>query len=190
MAEKRVEITKDNFFKVFEALTSLTGKSVLVGIPEDENKREDDGAINNAALGYIHEFGSPEANIPARPFLIPGVKNAEPDTARELRKAAEEALNGDMKLADRALNRAGILAVNEVKRVIQSNIPPPLQPETVARRHKSRGTKSMRDSEKVYLDLVAKGTDPEAAQTEAGIVSLINTGQLRNSITYVIRGKR
>jgi hypothetical protein len=54
----------------------------------------------------------------------------------------------------------------------------------------ARGTKSRRESEEAYLGLIAKGMDPGAAQADAGIVSLINTGQLRNSITSVVRNTR
>ena len=47
----------------------------------------------------------------------------------------------------------------------------------------------MRESEQVYLDLVSKGVHPEFAQAETGIIALVNTGEYRNSITYVVRKK-
>lgn len=189
--DARVSVVMDNVRKTFESLREITGKQVLVGIPSDreERKGDEDEDINNAALGYIHEFGSPAANIPARPFLIPGVRDAEKSELYQLRKAARAALEGETKLAMQAMNAAGIVASNSARNKISSNIPPPLQPETIARRHIARGTKSMRESEQVYLRLIAQGVDPGAAQNEVGIISLINTGQLRNSITYVIRQK-
>lgn len=181
-----VDVTKDNVAKIFKSMAELTGKAVYVGIPEAENSRQEE-EMNNARLGYIHEFGSPIAHIPARPFLIPGVQNVEKETAAQLKNAADAALSGDSKLADQSLNRVGIIASNEVKRVINSNIPPPLKPRTVRDRYKTRGTKHRRDNEILYMQLVAGGMEPGAAQSQAGIISLIDTGQLRNSITYVIK---
>lgn len=182
-----VEVTKDNVSKIFKSMAELTGKAVYVGIPEAEATRNDEPEMNNARLGFIHEFGSPLANIPARPFLIPGVENVEKEAGAELGKAASAALTGDSKAADQYLNRAGIVATNEVKRVINSNIPPPLKPRTIRDRWKSRGTKGRRDNEKLYLEMVANGEEPAFAQNAAGIIALINTGQLRNSITYVVK---
>lgn len=183
-----VEITKDNVFKIFKSMAELTGKAVYVGIPEDKNARNAEGKpINNARLGYIHEFGSPIANIPARPFLIPGVKAVEKEAANQLKLASEAALKGDTALADQFLNRTGIVAVNKVREVIGSNIPPPLKPRTIRDRRKTRGTKSRRANEILYMQLISQGMEPGTAQDQAGIVALIDTGQLRNSITYVVK---
>ena len=87
------------------------------------------------------------------------------------------------------LNRAGMLAVNSIKQLVNSGLQPALSPETVRRRQESRNTKSMRKSEKHYLDLIGAGHSPEFAQQTAGIIPLINTGQYLKSITYVLRSK-
>ena len=65
-----------------------------------------------------------------------------------------------------ALHRVGLTAQNSVRRVINAGVAPPLAASTL----RSRRTRK-----------VAKRT---------GTVALIDTGQLRNSITYVIRPKR
>lgn len=186
---KGVTVVKDNVSKVFKSITDLVGKQVLVGIPESKDRR-DDGPIGNAAIGYTMEFGSPANNVPARPFLIPGVEKVERSTLNQLKQAAEAALNGDAEVSDQKLNAAGIIASNSVRTEISSNIPPPLAPGTIRGRRHARGTKSRRESEDVYLNLISQGVDASAAQMETGIVSLVNTGQLRASITYVIvKGK-
>jgi hypothetical protein len=186
---KAVTITKDNVSKVFQAITKITGKQVLVGIPDNGQNVRDDEPVNNATIGYAMEFGSPASNVPARPFLIPGVKKSEKESLRQLRQACEAALNGNQPGMLQGLNRAGIVASNEVKHTINSNIPPPLAPSTIRNRYRQRQTKR-RESEQVYLDLVKNGAPPGAAQTDVGIVALVNTGQLRNSITYVVRDKK
>lgn len=182
---KRVEVVLDNVSAAFDNIATLIGKQVLIGIPETNAGRQGE-TINNATLGYIHEFGSPAANIPARPFLIPGVEKAREPALRQLRKAVKAALDGDHKKSDQALNGAGIIGANEVRGEINNGNFVPLKPSTVAGRARSRGAKTRRENEQVYLDLISKGVNPGAAQTETDIRPLINTGQLRNSITYVI----
>lgn len=180
---------KDDVATVVAAINSLVSRELLVGIPEKKTGRqdEDDEELTNAALGYIHEFGSPEANIPERPFLIPGVEKAEAPALERMKLAAKATLRADVKSAEKYLNDAGILASNSVKRMFWENDWPPLQPGTVANRHRQRKTKTPRASELKYLDLVADGMHPRDAQTAAGIQPLVNTAQLRNAVTYVLR---
>jgi hypothetical protein len=120
---------------------------------------------------------------------VPGVADVQDQCADRLGKAADAALSGNSSAAERGLTAAGLIAELSVKRKIGSNIPPALSPETIRNRHRSRQTKSMRDDEKSYLKAVDSGTDPAQAQTEAGIIPLINSGALRNSITHVVRDK-
>lgn len=184
----RVTVISDSVDRVLSSLKQLVGKQVLVGIPESETER-DDGPVTNAGLGYIHEFGAPEANIPARPFLIPGVEKAEEKAVAELRKAAEAALWCDTSKANQHLQAAGIIGETGAKDEISKGNFVPLKPETIANRHRDRRTQSMRQDEEHYLALVAGGMSPEGAQNATGIRPLINTGALRNSITHVVRKK-
>lgn len=188
----RVTITKDKVNSVIGAITQLVGKQVLVGIPEAETARQDDGSNShptNAGLGYIHEFGSPRANIPARPFLIPGVRKATSSVMPHLRGACAAALDGKPDTADKELVSAGLIAESSAKREITTGDFVPLKPETVAWRFLQRGTKTRRASEERYLDLIDQGVSPADAQSAAGIRPLINTGQLRAAITSVVRKK-
>jgi hypothetical protein len=184
----RLVIIKDDVPAVVAAINELVGKEVLVGIPDSSTDRDQEEAqpITNATLGYIHENGAPEANIPARPFLIPGVEKAEEPTLERLKKAAQVTMRGDTKSADKYLNDAGIIASNSVKRTFWENNWEPLKPSTIANRHRQRGTK-MRDAERQYLGLIGEGMSPADAQAAAGIQPLVDTAQLRNAITYVIR---
>jgi hypothetical protein len=188
VAKTGLTIVKDNTARIFKQLEQLMNKQVLVGIPDSGQNVRGEEPVNNATIGYVMEFGSPLHNVPARPFLIPGVEKARSACLVQLRQAAAAALKGDKGGMLQGLNRAGILASNEVKMTINSNIPPPLKPGTIRNRHRGRDTK-MRESEQVYLGLVAKGAAPGAAQIDVGIIALVNTGQLRNSITYVVRDK-
>lgn len=187
-----VQVTSDKVTAVVRSINELINKQVLVGIPAQNADREDDDSedINNASLGYIHEFGSPERNIPARPFLIPGVKKAEAAVLPHLRFACEGAMDADTAKVNKGLKAAGLLAAESAKAQIMAGIPPPLAPSTVRGRRFSRDTKSMRQSEKQYLELIKSGVGAEAAQAAANILPLYNTGKLYASITSVVRDLR
>ncbi|KAF1069149.1 MAG: hypothetical protein GAK45_01170 [Pseudomonas citronellolis] len=187
-----MKVTKDNVGQVLAAIQSLVGQEVLVGIPASQAERSDEEPgqpMNNAQLGYVHEYGSPARNIPARPFLEPGVTEQQESIGNHLQKAAKAAFSGDNTKVQAELNAAGLVASSGARLKITSGEFEPLSPSTVRNRRKNRGTKSMRAAEKKYLELIANGATPEQAQEEAGIQPLINTGQLRNSLTYVIRKK-
>lgn len=187
-----MKVTKDDVGKVLASIQRLVGQEVLVGIPATTTERsegEPGEPINNAQLGYIHEYGSPKANIPARPFLEPGVEDQRESIGNHLQKAASSALKGDDGKLDAELNAAGLIAQAGARNRITSSNYEPLSPSTIRNRRKSRNTQSMRAEEQNYLDMVANGASPAQAQADAGIQPLINTGQLRNSITYVIRKK-
>ena len=186
---KRVTITKDTVSLVFGAIQDLVGRQVLVGIPESNAPRDETEGPNNAYLAFIHEFGSPAQNIPARAFLIPGVENAKPQALEQLKKAAQAALEYRKDEATQRLNKAGMVGVAAAKDKIMNGPFVPLSPKTVARRRFSRKTQSMRPAEKQYLKLISQGVSPQDAQDTAGIRPLINTGALRDSLTYVVRKK-
>lgn len=188
MATRTFTVTKDKVKIIIDAIHGIEGKQVLVGIPEDHADRSEGKApITNAALGYIHEFGAPGANIPARPFLIPGVRKAQSQTTPHLKAACNAALDGEPAKADGELTKAGIIAENSARREITTGDFVPLAPSTVAHRYLERGTQSPRKSENRYMELVALGMSPASAQSAAGIRPLVNTGQLRRSITSVVR---
>ncbi|EGO4098269.1 hypothetical protein ITZ39_003287 [Escherichia coli] len=105
----------DNAQAILDALRSITKKDVLVGIPSEDSER-DDVPFGNAGIGYVNEYGSPAQNIPPRPHLVPGVKSVEEQTVPQLKAAAQAALDGNAAGAERALNRAGTLAANGVRR--------------------------------------------------------------------------
>lgn len=190
---RRVIITVDNVSTVVRGIISATGKQVLVGIPEEKTGRDDPPdkpPITNAALGYIHENGAPEANIPARPWLVPGVIKSNPQTIPRLERAYGAALDGKPEEMNRQLEAAAQTAETVVKQTLEAGEGwPPLSPVTIRMRRYSRRTQSMRAGEQQYLDLIAGGSSPAEAQEAANIRPLINTAQLRNAITSVVRDK-
>lgn len=190
-----VKITKDITAQVMRDLQALVKKRVMVGIPSDSSSRDDDSGVTNSELGYIHEFGAPEANIPARPFLMPGIEKAHDKAIEFLKVAAYNAIEGNAQKSEQGLEAAGMAALDSVTNVFQTADYAPLSPTTIRNRQYSRKTKSMRPDEQQYLGeykkLVANGITPDQAaqqaQDSAGIRPLYNTGDLFKHIAYVIR---
>lgn len=164
-----VEVKKDRVAEVMAAVRALTTKEVLVGIPDTDAPRTEEEAeakkgepINNATIGYINEFGSPAANIPERPHLRPGVEDVRDRIANKLVQGAKKALDGDKEAGAKALEAVGLIAQSAVRKKIEAGPFTPLAPATLANR-RARG----RTGEKPLQD----------------------TGQYRNSITYVVAPK-
>lgn len=151
-----VDLT-DKFNKTIAAFKK---DAVLVGIPEDENQREDD-PIGNAAILAINNFGSPVNNIPPRPVMQIGLKKAADQIAEQFKLAVQKSFSQGINALSTYYERAGIIASNSIKKVInaQEGIKPPSEATLAARN--SAGFK--------------------------GTKALIMTGQMRNAITYVVK---
>jgi hypothetical protein len=164
MSEPKLEVTVDLTEDFEKIIKQFKNDAVLVGIPEedaDRKQQEEDGEMTNAALLAINEFGSPANNIPPRPVMEIGLLLAQEDIASELRKAVLAAFSGGGATAmEKYYNRAGLLASQSIKQVINKQyfIAPPSEATIAARKAKGfKGTKS-----------------------------LIVTGQMRNAITWVV----
>lgn len=166
---KNLETKIDLVDDVLKSIQALAKQQVLVGVPSETAGREDEnGPINNAAIGYILETGAPERNLPARPFLVPTILKVRGDLAKRAETTLKRVMSGKpgaQKEVARGLGGIGLLAANAVKATINAGDFAPLAASTIYRRQNRK--KAPRSGEK----------------------PLIDTGQLRNSITYVIRGK-
>lgn len=184
---KNVTVTKDKTAGLLKSLAALAESRVYAGVPATTaGRRDEDTPINNAELMFIHENGAPEANIPARPVVHPAIKSIQGPITSGLRATGVQALNGNVAGVAKGYAAVGLLAQNAMRKRITDGPFAPLSPRTIAARAAQRGTKR-RKGEKQYLDLVASGSTPAAAQSAAGIKPLINTAQLRAALTYVVR---
>ena len=175
-----LQLLVDNWSDINRQFGELTNNEVLVGVPSDETDRQESGAMTNATLAYIHDNGSPAQNIPARPFMRPGIDNAKERLAKVFKRGAERILDGDQNAEMEALHAAGLIAQASIRAVINAGIAPPLADSTLrARMRKRRGRIGAR------LELESRAAGNPAGM--ANVKPLIDTGQLRNSINYVIR---
>lgn len=155
-----LQIRNDRLGEVASAVEALTRNAVYVGIPATAPPRRGE-PITNASIAYVQEHGSPLLHIPPRPFLRPGVADASEELADRLEDAAHLATDGNRNGVIRALHAVGLIAQAAVRRKITEGPFTALSERTLAAR-RARGITR---------------TKP-----------LIDTGQLRNAINYVIRG--
>ena len=98
-----------------------------------------DGDLTLVELAAIHEFGSPAAGIPERSFLRRTFYERVPDKLREVIAAIVKAVVHEEMDVRRGVGLLGAWGAAEVKNTItQTDIPPPLKPETIARKGSSK----------------------------------------------------
>lgn len=168
----------DRVGEFFAAIDALAQNQVMIGVPAENDAREEGGSITNAEIGYLMENGIPEHNVPARPHLVPGVRDARKRSVEYMRRAGELAFAGRPDGVTRAMMAAGQNAVNAVKKRIRDGIPPPLAESTL----KARARRGRKGAEK---ELKRRAANMSASVEFAK--PLIDTAQYINSITFVIR---
>lgn len=165
---KNTLVVKDFTENFNDVVKGFKRDAVLVGIPASDTERKVEQTktnepITNAALLAINEFGSEAAHIPPRPVMKIGIQNAQEPIAEQFKLAAKNALSKGLSALSIYYNRAGLIAANSIKKAInsQEDIEPPSASTIAARQSKGfKGTKA-----------------------------LIVTGQMRNAITYVVKGE-
>lgn len=156
-----------------KSIKFLNENYVLVGVPDESTDRKEKD-VTNAELLFIHTNGSPINNIPPRPVIEPALYNDKDRLNTMLAKVFDYISKGDKASAIAQLKRVGMRAQNVCRAwfVDPDNGWPPNSPAT-------REAK-IRKFRKYNKD----GTyEPRP---------LIDTGELRKSITYVLslRGRR
>jgi hypothetical protein len=181
----KIKTKQGDLDKMVKALLVLADVEVLVGFPEETTDRTDEGpakGMTNAALGYIHDTGAPEQNIPARPFMAPGIADAQDKIDAKLLqvlKAASQDKGVDV--IERGFTQVGLIAKLAIQNKINEGIPPPLADSTLRARAR-RGRKGA----KAELASRSMGNAPGVVNAKP----LVDTGQLRNAVNYVIRSRR
>lgn len=154
---------------------------VLVGIPRSTAMRPGD-EISNAEIAYINEHGDPARRIPPRPFMEPGLQRCR-DKVREAMAQGVQQLGTGGTLRP-AAERVGLICQASIRNVFTDNNWKPLSPRTIMARaqrtvskHKGFADKSARAQQGMLQRELARRANDRP---------LIDTGALRQSITYVV----
>ena len=190
------EISVKDYIDIKNLFNVISEYDVLVGIPQRNAKRPE-GKIDNVELAYIHTHGvdkksvrqkisqlrqqgmnfsgarkkahqlylmthgSPAYRIPPRPIIEPAIEANMDKITKKLDKAMKAFLNFNIVEGEELLKKTGMFAQNKVRGWFTDprNNWPPNSPATI--KAKSKG-KNIKDK------------------------PLIDTGELRKSITYVV----
>lgn len=190
------EISVKDYIDIKNLFNIISEYDVLVGIPQRNAKRPE-GKIDNVELAYIHthgvdkksvrqkisqlrqqgmnfsgarkkahqlylmSHGSPAYRIPPRPIIEPAIEENMDKITKKLDKAMKAFLSFNIAEGEELLKKTGMFAQNKVRGWFTDprNNWPPNSPATI--KAKSRG-KNIKDR------------------------PLIDTGELRKSITYVV----
>jgi hypothetical protein len=191
--------SRESLEKMSEALRLLADVEVLVGFPDDGTYRKAETGetdaygraiqsveasdITNAALGYIHDNGSPEANIPARPFMLPGINEVEKRIVSKMAQVTNAVVKkgADALVVEQGMHQVGLIAKLAIQNKINEGVPPPLADSTLRARAR-KGRKG------AGLELLSRSHGIEPSMDFAK--PLVDTGQLRNAVNYVIRSRK
>ena len=186
--------------KIEAAFKQLTRTRVLVGVPSGSRRDPEPGEKgtppNNGVIGYIMEMGDPEMNIPARPFLRPGVRAALPEIRKGMHAAVVSALSGKPNGIAKGMDQAGLAAVASVQSTMTAGGFAPLAQSTIEARARRRhadtgklvGTATAKNA-RAFLKLQAEGT-PDDVLHDAGLATpLLDTRSLFRSITHIVEEK-
>lgn len=181
-----IRMTRDRVAQVQQQLRVLRKKEILVGIPSDAQPRKEvvgeEPQPNNATIGYEMEYGVPSRNVPARPWLVPGMISVQDKAARQMVAAINAIVRpreGQVD-SDGRLTAAGLVAVTGIKKYINAGIDPALSKRTLEERA-ARGRKGAKQ------ELANRANIPGYTPSTALAKPLVDTAQFRNSVNYVVK---
>lgn len=153
----------DKLVRSVGAIDFMRNNEVYIGIPQEETTREGE-EVTNAELLFIHTNGSPARHIPPRPVIEPAIKDDSERLSGMMKKAAQHVFAGEEEQAITQLKKTGMRGQNVSRAWFtneKNNWPPNAPSVAEAKRRKG-------------------ATNPRP---------LIDTGELRKSITYFVQTK-
>ncbi len=134
-------------------------KNTEILVGVPQEESSHEGSVNNAELLYIHTNGSAVMNIPPRPVIEPAIEDNKQQIGEILKNSMEKALNSDREGAFEEFEKAGMYGQNAAREWF-TNPKNNWAPNSAS-------------------TIKKKGSDRP----------LIDTGEMRKSIVYVIRKK-
>lgn len=119
----------------------MDGDQVKIGLPAGKKhkasrKGKKQEVLPVAAIGAVHEFGSPSRGIPERPWLRPGIRSGKPDYNRLNKLNITKIMRNEMS-PKTALAQLGAMAVGKVQKFIRAGHFKKLKPATIKRKGSS-----------------------------------------------------
>lgn len=136
---KVIRVRPENSKRTRQVVSAMDGDHVLVGWPQgDPDNSRTEGFITNAQLAALHNSGSEDGRIPARPFMDEAFEGGNRTVLRTLlRRFLLRVLRGQMTTA-KALGIIGEKSVDMVKDSIRDGDWKPNAEITKAKKGSSR----------------------------------------------------
>lgn len=128
--------------EVMKRSKQLNHLQLVVGIPSDENSREESTSITNAELGVIHEFGVPEKGIPERSFMRSTASEEADNLGRLAKIQIAECLKGETSTHD-AFATVGVYLQGKIVEKITDG---DFEPNTEATVNRKKSSKPLIDT--------------------------------------------
>lgn len=157
---------KNNFKDIKKDIEKFKKSVVKVGLPAGKSGSYEDGTTI-IQVGIIHEFGSPARGIPQRSFLRAPMKMNKDKIKRLIFKEYNKVVDGKTNV-NTALNALGAYGESLSVASFRKNDWKPNAPITVEGGWMSKGGKAFK--------VKGKGSN----------TPLVDTGQLRQAITYIV----
>jgi hypothetical protein len=155
---------------VLKNLKNMKSGSVKIGwFPSA--RYDDEKSTPVAAVAAQNEYGNPNNNIPARPFLRPAIARDEKKWA-DIGKRGLKAVLAGKSTNQAVLDLIGVTAVGDIQHSIALVFSPPLAPATIAARIARRS----------YTGAL------NATQSKTIAKPLIDTGHMQATVSYEING--
>lgn len=154
-------VRKGGTGKIQAALKNVGAKQIRVGF-FPESKYPDGTPI--AYVAAIQEFGYPQGNIPARPFMRPTAEQKKSEWGRQIAGAVRGAIDGKVNVVQ-AFEALGARSAGDIARTISRVTSPPLKKSTLQARQSRKKT-------------------PGVSRKP-----LVDTGQMIQAVTHVVEDK-
>lgn len=171
-----VHMSTNKLDQIIKAMDSLEDLEVVVGYQGEKAqqfalKYDADGGkvpqpINMATLAAIHNFGTSDGHIPARPYMSIGLMNSREEVQKRMALIAKRIHDGDT-TPKKDLNAIGAVVVNAMRQALESL-------KNDARYALSEATKENRKRRR-------------GARKGDNASPLIDTGRLRQSLSFAVR---
>ena len=156
----------DKLKKFTDSLLGMKFESVQVGYFKTSKYPIESGGKQVAEIAVHHEFGAPNAKIPARPTMRPAVFKLNKELPRLIQMWAEQDIKNPQRFAKQLPELIGARCAGIIQKFIALKKRPPLAEYTLERRRTRKINRTL--SEK----------------------PLIDTGQMRLSVSYAVGNKK
>lgn len=130
MAKPKVKERDLGYSAAMKRIREIGGHYVTVGVHASEGARQGAEA-DNVLIASVHEFGTADGRVPQRSFIRSTIDSRAKDIEEVRKKLHAQVVDGKL-TPKQASDILGQWVEAAMRKTISSNIPPPLQPETIA----------------------------------------------------------